>query len=109
MRSAANPCSVQIRATAPVLALMAPERLYASSQGINSGEHSGSHLDNSPWLNGPEYRADRRHQRDEVVQLVGRSYQDHHGHLEPMEALLVPQVLVGGEEHRKVLGSQQAQ
>ena len=96
-------CSAQIRATAPTP--MALDRLHASSRGLNSSIH----LDESPWLNGPKHCTDRRHQRDEVIQPVGRSNQDHHGHLEPTEVLLVLEVLVGGEEHCKVLSGQQSQ
>jgi hypothetical protein len=66
-------CSAQVRDTASALAPIALDRLHASRRGVNSGGQSGIHLDESPWLNGPEHRTDRRHQREEVVQPVGRS------------------------------------
>ena len=99
----------QVRDTTLALAPITLDRLHASGRGVNAGGQSGIHLDESPWLNGPKHRADRRHQRGEFVQPIGRSNQDHHGHLEPMEVLLVSEVLVGGEEHRKVLCGEQPQ
>lgn len=84
---------------------MTLDRLHTSGQGVNSGGHSGYHLDDNPRLKSPKHRADRRHQRDEVVQPVGGSHQDHHGYLEPTAVLLVPEVLVSGEEHHNMLCS----
>jgi hypothetical protein len=40
---------------------------------------------------------------------VSRGNQDDYGDLETTEVLLVPEVLVRGEKHRKVLGGQQSQ
>jgi hypothetical protein len=65
------------------------------------------HLDHRPGLNGREDCTHLRHSRHKVVQSIGGSHYNNDCHREPSQVLLIMEILVGCEEHRKGLCPQQ--